>query len=142
MTREEIVAMFERRDQAWGRRDAAALEADYTEDAVAESPIHGRLVGRRRIGEIYSHWMTAFPDVVSKTNDLVIDGHRVVQFVTMSGTQSAAFGNIPATGRKFQITGALFFTLNDEGRITQNRRLYDVTNMLVQLGALRTKPVD
>lgn len=139
MTREEIVQLFERRDVAWNRHDAAALAADYTEDAIAESPIQGKLNGRPRIGEVYANWMTAFPDLVYKTNDLIIDGSRVAQFFTITGTQSGAFGNIPATGRKFIITGALLFTLTDDGRITHNRRVYDVTNFLVQLGALKTR---
>ena len=142
MTRQEIVALFTRRDRDYNRRDAPALAADHAEDAVAISPIQGRLDGRARIQEAYQLWFSAFGDLVFTTDEIVIDGHRVVQFVTIAGKQTGPFGGLPATGRKFQITGAWLHTLDEAGRIIKDRRVYDVTNMLVQLGALRTKPVD
>ena len=67
---------------------------------------------------------------------------RVVQFFTITGTQLRPFGGLGATGRRFQVTGVSVSTLNDSGRITHERRVYDVTSMLVQLGALRAKPYD
>ena len=53
MNREDIVALFDRRVAAWARKDAAALSADHAENAVAESPMQGRLEGRQRIHEVY-----------------------------------------------------------------------------------------
>jgi hypothetical protein len=41
MTRAEIVDVLERRADAWRRLDAETLVADYTEDAVIESPLAG-----------------------------------------------------------------------------------------------------
>jgi steroid delta-isomerase-like uncharacterized protein len=140
MTRADIEALFTRRTDGWTRRDAALVAADYAEDAVAESPMQGRLVGKRRIQEVYEAWMSAFADIEFVSDDLLIDGNRVVQFFTIAGTQTAPFGGVPPTGRRFQIKGALIATIADEGRVTHERRIYDVTNMLVQLGALRTKP--
>ena len=139
MTREEIVALFTRRDQDYNRRDAQALAADHAEDAIAYSPMQGKLEGRRRIQEVFESWFSAFADLRFTTDELVIDGHRVAQFVTIAGRQTGPFGALPATGRKFQITGAWLYTLDEAGRIIQDRRVYDVTSMLVQLGALKTK---
>ena len=42
MTRDDIMALFARRQDAMQRRDAEALMADYAEDAVVESPWAGR----------------------------------------------------------------------------------------------------
>jgi steroid delta-isomerase-like uncharacterized protein len=142
MTRDEIVALFERRNEHWNRHDAAAVAALHEDDAVAESPISGRLVGRRSIEHAYAIWMDAFPDNAIVTDEIVIDGDRVAQFFTLTGTQTGAFGGMPATGRKMQITGVFLATLSPNGRIARDRRLYDVTNMLVQIGALRTKPAN
>jgi steroid delta-isomerase-like uncharacterized protein len=140
MTRADVMALFKRRDAAWNRHDAAALAADHAEDAVGESPLQGRLVGRARIHAVYDEWFTAFPDLKWRSDDLVVDGNRAVQFFTMAGTHTTALGGIPATGRKFHIAGAFFATLDDDFKITHDRRVYDVTSLLVQLGALRTKP--
>ena len=39
MTRDQIAALFARRDADFSRRDAAALAADYADDATIDSPI-------------------------------------------------------------------------------------------------------
>ena len=142
MTRDEIVAMFARRTADWNRHDPVAVAAYHEEDAVGESPIQGKMHGRNKIQDGYATWLTAFPDATMVTDDIVIEGDRVVQFFTMSGTQRGPFGGVPATGRRFQITGVFMATLSPGGRILRDRRLYDVTNMLVQLGALKARPAD
>ena len=141
MTHKEIVALFARRDEAWRRRDAAALAADHALNAVAESPMQGRLEGRARIEKVYHEWIDAFPDFVFTSTELLIDGPRVAQFFTIAGTQAKAFGGVPPTGRKVQASGAWFYTIED-GHITYDRRLYDVTAVLVQMNVLRTKLVE
>jgi steroid delta-isomerase-like uncharacterized protein len=142
MNREEIAALFDRRVAAWARRDAAALTADHAETAVAESPIHGRLEGRGRIHEVYAALFTSFPDVTFTSKTLVIDGDRVAQFFNIRGTQTAPFGGVPATGRRFEINGALLFTIGPDGLFVHEQRPYDVTGLLVQLGVLKGTPVD
>jgi steroid delta-isomerase-like uncharacterized protein len=141
MTREDIVALFARRDEAWARGDVEALTQTHAEDSVAHSPMQGRLEGRARIRAVYHDWFGAFPGLTFRTDSLLVDGNRAAQFFTVSGTHSGTFGGVPATGRRFQITGAWLFTLADDGQIVEDRRVYDVTNMLVQIGALRTKPL-
>lgn len=142
MTREEIAALFARRQDAWRRRDAAALAGDYADDAVADSPMQGRLNGRERIGAVYASWFVAFPDLDFTSREVLIDGRRVAEIYQLSGTQSAAFGGVPSTGRRIEFKGVWLYTLDPEGKIVSDERLYDVTNVLVQLGVLRTKPVD
>lgn len=140
MTREEIVALFARRDDAWQRGDVEALTNTHAKNGVSHSPMQGRLDGRERIRAVYQDWFTAFPGLALTTESLLIDGNRIAQFFTISGTHQGPFGGVPATGRKFQITGAWLYTLDEDGQILHDRRVYDVTHMMVQIGALRTKP--
>jgi steroid delta-isomerase-like uncharacterized protein len=142
MTRGEIATLFARRQEAWQRQDAAALAADYADDAVGDSPMQGRLNGRARIGAVYASWFASFPDLAFTSREVIIDGNRVAETYLLSGTQSAAFGGVPATGRRIEFKGVWLYTLNEDGKIVADERLYDVTNLLIQLGALRTKPVD
>jgi predicted ester cyclase len=46
---------------------------------------------------------------------------------------------VPATGRKFEVQGVLVFYFKD-GKIIKERRLYDFTSMLIQLGFLKARP--
>jgi steroid delta-isomerase-like uncharacterized protein len=139
MNREDIVALFERRTEAWRRHDAAALAADHAETAVAESPLQGRLEGRKRIEEGYEFWTKSFTNLTFTFRDLMIDGNRVVQFFNVRGTQSAPFGGIPATGRRIDFSGVCLFTLGPDGLFVHEQRLYDVTGVLMQLGVLKVK---
>jgi C-1 hydroxylase len=139
MNREDIVALFERRTEAWRRHDAAALAADHAETSVAESPLQGRLEGRKRIEEGYEYWTKSFPDLTFTFRDLVVDGDRVVQFFNIRGTQSAPFGGIPATGRRIDFNGVCLFTLGPDGLFVREQRLYDVSGVLMQLGVLKMK---
>jgi steroid delta-isomerase-like uncharacterized protein len=139
MNREDIVALFDRRTEAWRRHDAAALAADHAETSIAESPLQGRLEGRKRIEQGYEYWTRSFPDLAFASGDLLIDGNRVVQFFTVRGTQSAPFGGIPATGRRIDFSGVCLFTLGPEGLFVHEQRLYDVSGVLMQLGVLTMK---
>ncbi len=139
MTRAEIVALFTQREAAWQRHDPDALAGDHLHEAVAISPMHGRIEGRTRIREVYQTWFSAFPDLILTTDDLIVDGDRAVHFFTIKGTQAAPFGGVQPTGRRISITGAWLYAFDDTGKIQQDRRLYDATSMMVQIGALRTK---
>jgi steroid delta-isomerase-like uncharacterized protein len=140
MTREEITAMFDRRQAAWRAYDAAALAADHAPDAVVISPTGGVLEGRHDIERIYKIWFTAFPDLMFTERDLLIDGDRVVLAVSLSGTHAGDFFGLPASGRRVQAVCAFVYTLRD-GLIVHERRILDFTGILVQVGVLRAKPV-
>jgi steroid delta-isomerase-like uncharacterized protein len=139
MNRDDIVAMFTRRHEAWARRDAIALAANHAEDAIAESPLQGRLEGRAKIAESYDYWFRAFPDIVYTSRDLIIDGNRVAQFFHVRGTQAKPFCGVPATGRRIDVSGVCLFTIGPEGMFVREQRLYDVSGLMMQLGMLKMK---
>ena len=140
MTREEIVKMFDRRHEAYARLDAEALAADHAEDGVLESPVAGGTVtGRDAIAKIYRGFFAGFPDVTVDRGDLLIEGNRVVLMANMSGTDTGGFMDLPPTGKGFGFPIAFIFTLKD-GHIAHERRVYDFTGMLIQIGVLKAKP--
>src|SRR5437667_12889854 len=102
MTREEVAHLFTHRHDAFARQDAEALAADHAEDGVLESPAAGGTVnGREAIARVYRGWFAGFPDATTDWSDLLIDGDRVVQMGTMSGTDTGGFMGLPPTGRGF-----------------------------------------
>jgi steroid delta-isomerase-like uncharacterized protein len=139
MTRQEIEAFFSERHQAWLTRDADALGAFHTEDGVLESPMFGRRQGRKAIADSYRALFEIFPDWDFQGEPLLIDGDRVCQPFTVSATHVGTFMGLDGTNRKFKIQGVRLFTMAD-GLVQQERRMYDFTGLLIQIGILRGKP--
>jgi uncharacterized protein (TIGR02246 family) len=139
MTREEITAMFKRREVAWDEHDAVALAADHAPDAVVISPTGGVLEGRTDIERIYKVWFTAFPDLYFKERDLLIDNDRAALVMTVEGTHAGDFFGLAASGRRVKFVCAFLYTLRD-GQIVHERRILDFTGVLVQVGVIRAKP--
>ena len=79
MAREDVVGLFARRMAAWAARDAAALAATHAVRGVVVSPTGGVLEGREEIERVYRVWLSAFPDLQVKSEELIIDGDRVVE---------------------------------------------------------------
>jgi steroid delta-isomerase-like uncharacterized protein len=140
MTRDEIDRFFARRAVALRDRDLDVLTADHAEGSVVESPTHGKLTTREAIRRVYATWFEAFPDLVFEQEDLLVEGDRVALFFTATGTHRKSFGNVPASNRQVSIRGAFLFTLRD-GHIVHEKRYYDSTSLLVQIGVLKAKPV-
>src|SRR3954451_25153656 len=113
MTREEVIALLDRRSSAWAARDAPALAATHTAEGVVVSPTGGVLEGRAEIERVYRLWLAAFPDVVTQSLDVVIEGARVVQLLRFSGTHLGDFFGMPPTNRHVEFEAALLMTLRD-----------------------------
>src|SRR6516225_4663567 len=140
MTRADIAAWVEQRTAAMNRHDVAALTRCFAPDCVVESPTAGGTIrGLQAVDEIHRAWMNGFPDVAFTTDGLLIDGDRIVVVATASGTDSGGFMGLPPTSRAFSLPMVLFTTLRD-GLIVSERRIYDFTGMLMQIGVLKARP--
>ena len=140
MTREEIVALLDRLQAAVNKTDAEAMAQLYAPDGVVESLMAGTVRGRAAIADVSRAWFAAFPDLVATPDDLLIDGDRVMLVVTMSGSDMGGFMGLPPTGKPFRLPMVRVFTLKD-GYIQHERRIYDFTGLLVQIGVLKTRPI-
>ena len=140
MTRNEILALLERRRAAWAAADAAALAGTHAEKGVVRSPTGGVLEGRADIERIYRLWLSAFSGVRLIDDEVLIDGDRVVQIARFGGTHTGEFMGLAPTGRHIEVVAALVMKMAD-GLVVDERRIYDFTGVLVQVGVLKAKPV-
>lgn len=140
MTRDDTQQFFTRRIHAWNAHDVAALGLAHAEDCVLESPLVGTLRGRAAIENVYRGFMTSFPDLRVDNPELIIDGDRVVQTVTFAGTNTGGFMSMAPTGKHFSFAAVLICTMRD-GAIVHEKRIYDFTGFLLEIGALKAKPV-
>ena len=138
MARDEIVAFFKRRQEAYDDLDAATLAADYADDAVIISPssgTHSKRDAEKSLRLIF----TAFLDITMSADDVIIDGDKVVTVHSVEGTHMQDFLGMPPTGKRFQMSVALIHHLKDR-KIVREQRIYDFTGMLVQIGLLKARP--
>ena len=140
MTREEIVALFASRQDAIARRDVELIAAQHAPDCEHESALTGGTVkGREAIGQLYERWFKGFPDFVLTSEELLIDGDRVIQVTTQSGTDTGGFLELPPTGKPFRVPVLILITATDQ-QIVSERRIYDFTGLLIQIGVLKAQP--
>ena len=139
MTRDEVVAFFERRQEAFDNLDAAALAGDYAGDCRLESPTAGSVVGRADVEKVFRAWFDAFLDLKIRTDSLVIDGNRVAQVLSVEGTDIGGFMGLPATGKSCRFAAVCLYDFAGR-QIARERRIYDFTGVLVQIGVLKAKP--
>jgi predicted ester cyclase len=139
VTRDDILALLVRRTAAFKARDSATLASLHAQSGVVASPAGGVLEGREEIQRVYRTWFAVFPDITFHEDAQIVDGNRAVQILRFSGTHAGEFFGLPATGRHVEVMMACELILRD-GFITEERRIYDFTGMLVQIGVLKAKP--
>jgi steroid delta-isomerase-like uncharacterized protein len=140
MTREEVASLFDRREAAYDDLDSVTLAADYADDCIVESPVGGRHEGRVAVEEVLRGVFEAFPDIKVRTERLVIDGDHVSQIVHVEGTDLGRFLGMEATGKSFKLPAAFVFEFKGR-QIVRERRIYDFTGLLMQIGVLKAKPI-
>jgi predicted ester cyclase len=70
----------------------------------------------------------------------VIDGHRAAIVGEVAATQVGTFMGLPPTGKTIRFRLVFLLDVQDH-HIVHDRRIYDFTGLLVQIGVLKAKPV-
>src|SRR5437879_13560144 len=81
----------------------------------------------------------AFPDGRTTIDDIITEGDKVVVRGTMTGTHSAEFMGIPATGKAVTISG-IDITRFENGLSAEHWGQWDVAGLMVQLGVAPPPP--
>jgi len=140
MSREQIIALLQRREEAFSRHDVDALMALHADPCVVESPLAGGTVqAHAAIAHVYQTLFDALPDASLSVHDTVIEGNRVVQIGTLVGTDTGGLMGMGPSGKPAVIPIVVYFRI-ENGQIAYERRIYDFTGLLVQVGVLKAKP--
>jgi len=140
MTKESILAVIAHWESAFAARNLKGLVDLYAKDAILESPVAGSISGREAVTKATLALLSAFPDAKYTLEPPIIDGERASIAAVVEGTHVGTFLGIPPTGRPFRLSLVFLLEFRDD-QIVRDRRVYDFTGWLVQLGVLRTKLV-
>jgi steroid delta-isomerase-like uncharacterized protein len=142
MTSDEIRSFLDRFVHAWEHQDVAALGACYTDDCVVVSPIFSTIKGRTQVEKSYRDLFLAFTNSSITVDDTIVSDAEPARAVIVWTVKSLHTGNIfgmPGSGKRIERNIAYFFTFRG-GLVAKERRIYDFTSMLMQLGVLKAKP--
>jgi len=138
-TGHDLRAIGERLVDCQNRRDPAALAQLYAVRGTAESPMYGLLTGRAAIEEAYRAFFASFPDAKMELTSIIVEPPNVALFSTFTATHVNDFLGLPGTNRRIDFRSARLIEVEGD-LILHERRIYDFTGVLVQVGVLRAKP--
>jgi steroid delta-isomerase-like uncharacterized protein len=119
-----------------GTSDLAAVDRLFSPDFVDHDPARAGLPsGPEGIRVVWGMLRTAFPDLIVRVEDLLVDGDKVVVRARAEGTHQGAFMGMPATGKQVAI-GLIDINRIADGQIAERWGLADTLGLLQQLGAL------
>ena len=79
-----------------------------------------------------NEFFTAFPDLHITSDFIVAEEDKVVAYLTMTGTNSGSFANMPATNKPFKINGIDIVLIKD-GKATERWGVSDDLSLMTQL---------
>jgi steroid delta-isomerase-like uncharacterized protein len=121
--------------ELFGTDDGTLADAVFAPDVVFHGLAGGDLHGIEATKGFIAAYRAAFPDAMSTVEDQVAEGDRVVTRWRARGTHGGSLGELPASGRAFDV-GGITIERFAGGRIAEVWVARDELGLLRQLGAI------
>jgi steroid delta-isomerase-like uncharacterized protein len=136
MNQTQLTDFATRYAAAWSSQNAARLASFYTENGSLTVNAGAPSVGRAAITATAQGYMTAFPDMVVKLNQVSQEGSHAIFRWIWTGTNTGPGG----TGKAVRISGYEEWTLAADGLIAKSRGHFDEVEYQRQLKTGATLP--
>jgi len=93
---------------------------------------NGQVIDNETFKERVAYSRNAFPDLNFTIQEMVVEDDRVAASWIMSGTHMGDLPQLPATGRKFSITGITIYYFED-GKVSGHWQAFDQLGFLSQI---------
>lgn len=118
---------------AWDHGQLDALDTVLAEDYVRYSPANAQPLSRQEYKEQIREVRTAFPDLTTTVDALLLDGDQGAMFWHSVGTFSAPLHDVPPTGTVVTTHGSNVLTFRD-GKIIREEVTWDASELLADVG--------
>ena len=137
-TNREVSVQTATYEQTWidglNRGDVSVADKVFAADCVIH--INGspdRDLSVAGFKQMIAGLLAAFPDLRLTIEDQFAAGDKVATRWVAEGTNSAPFGNVPATGRRVRVDGLILDRVAD-GKVVERWEQWDQSGMMQQLG--------
>ena len=120
-------------EEVWSKGNLAAADEFLSPELTHNMP--GLPPGLEGVKQMVTMTRTAFPDVQSIIDDVIVEGDKVAVRWTVRGTHRGELRGMPPTGKQVTLTGITISRFTG-GRIVESRTEYDRLGMYQQLGLI------
>ena len=124
---------------AWCSQNAASVASFFAEQGSLTINAGPPAIGRTEITASAQGFMTAFPDMVVRMDELSLAGGHIVYHWTLTGTNTGPGG----TGQAVRFSGYEEWTIGADGLIAESQGHFDEAEyqrqLQVGIGSLRTR---
>ncbi|MEN4473394.1 ester cyclase [Mycolicibacterium cosmeticum] len=119
---------------AWDRGEVDAID-ELLADRYRRIGANGTGLGREEFKASITATRTAFPDLLTTIDDIVVEGDRAAVRWHSTGSHEHSFLGVPATKRTVQVSGATFARFDGE-HIVEEHVTWDPRTLLTALGII------
>ncbi len=116
-------------------RDLDTAFEFYSPDYTYHGPGGQELRGRDGIRGLWATFLTAFPDLHSTVDDVIVEGDKLVLRWTIQGTHTGEFLQIPASNSQMSLSVTEIFRIAD-GQLVEAWDQYDRLGLMEQIGGI------
>jgi steroid delta-isomerase-like uncharacterized protein len=121
---------------AWNAHNPDAwLKLLHDKHVMESDTIPQPITGQEGARAFMGMYVTAFPDLHFKVDQLTASGNYVISRYTATGTHQGPLGNIPPTERRGEVHGCTVAEI-ENGQIVREWLYWDSAHLLRQLGVL------
>ena len=140
MTEEEAKVILDRFMETTNNADTALAAEILHPDCVLRYPILPEPIkGIEGYKNFIKNTANMFSEFKATIEEVNVKGDKIWCRYTMTGINTGSLGNIPATGKKFQITGMAITRIKD-GKIIDDETYWNVLSLYQQLGFTLNPP--
>ena len=140
LSEEEASQLLDRYMETINNVDMDLIDEIISPDYVLRSPMFPEpIAGIEGYKAMVTNTAVIFPDIHAEVNDIVIRGDELWGRFTLSGTNTGPIGELPPTGKTFQISGLAITTVAG-GMIISDETQWNVLDMFQQLGFTLVPP--
>jgi len=140
LTDQEAKAILDRYMETMNKNDLALVDKIIADEFVLHSPLSpDPIEGKEAYKALVTNTVNTFSEFNATIEEIVVQGDKVWGRFTMEGINTGPLGELPATNKKFRISGLAVSHIVD-GKIVKDETFWNVLDFYQQLGFTLVPP--